>query len=263
MGREVNDAAAQEAPARPFLAIFGPTMAVILGVSLWVQLASFTLRADAVPVSALARVLSLALPFVALLVGVWTRSAVAVLALFPMSLIPPLLLTPDGSAASFGDPWSAGRVCASLALYLSLASAWLSSGNIEAAPELEESVVHRGLGAEVRRHIYPRLIPLLLWWAVPTYAIFWDPAIVGTLTQSHGADARVAQLFASTAIFFGWAVVAYMWFIVPSLNLEYDRRQIVRDADALASETSAAIWRRILITALVSTAATALLLLVV
>lgn len=245
---------------RSFLAIFGPAVAVVLGVSLWIQLASFTVRGD-VAVSGLRRALAIGLPLIALVGGVAMRSRIALLAFFPMALLPPLLLTPDGAAASFGDPWSAARVCASMALFAALVSAWLSGVESEATSEVKTP--RPGFATDARRYVYPRLVPLLAWWLVPTYALFWDPAVVGTIEQSFPDNARIAQIFASTVVFFGWAVVAYMWFIVPSLNLEYDRRQMRRDAEALVAATPRDIVRRIGITTLVTFVLIAVLLLAV
>lgn len=255
----MNDAV--ELPQRvSYRASFGPVVALVLGVSVWVQLASFAVRGD-VAVTDAVRALSIGLPMLALIGGIAGRSAIVLLALFPLTLLPPLLLTPDGAAASFGDPWSAGRACASLALFLSLVSAWLSG--VDSATALPEHEAPRGYATDARYHMYPRVVPLLLWWAVPTYAIFWDPAIVGTIEQSYGDAARMAQIFASTVVFFGWAVVAYMWFIVPTLNLEYDRREIVRGAQALVAVGRREIVRRIGLTTVVVTAVTGLLALVV
>lgn len=261
MIEDVADAEDEFAP-RNLLASFGPAVAVILGVSVWAQLASFTLRDEIAVDPGPLRVLAFLIPFIALVAGVWFRSAIALLALFPMALLPPLFLTPDGAAASFADPWSAARVCASFALYLALVSAWL--GAVDVSPKIRRGQARQRGGEEYRRHVYTRLVPLLLWWAVPTYAIFWDPAIVGTISQSYGDDARVAQLFLSTLVFFGWCVIGYMSFIVPSLNLEYDRRRIERKAVALVNTTDrSTITRRLVVTFAVAAGSTFLLLLLV
>lgn len=259
---ELSVELAEDAPQRSFLTIFGPAVAVILGVSVWVQLASFTVRGD-VAVSSMSRALAIGLPLVALLGGVYFRSAIVLLAFFPMTLLPPLLLTPDGAVASFGDPWSAGRACASVALFLALVGAWLGSVEEDSETTADPTRARRGYATDARRYVFPRVMPLLLWWAVPTYALFWDPAIVGTLQQSFAEDARIAQMFASVMMFFAWAVVAYMWFIVPSLNLEYDRRQFRRDARALVADEPRTILRRIGITAIVTLVVLAALLILV
>ena len=264
-----NSSAASDDSTR---ALFGPIVAVVLGVSLWVQLASFTLQGT-VEVTQTARLLAIVLPFIALFGGVATRSPVALLGLFPLTLVPPLMLSPDGAATSFADPWSAGRVCASIALYLAVCGAWLRDAPEHVLPPDEDvdesdtrippSSAHIRYTRDVRRHVMPRVLPLMLWWAVPTYAIFWDPAIVGTIEQSFGDSAAVAQIFISCLLFFAWAVVAYLWFLVPSLNLEYDRRRWIRDAEIATAEPARAIVRRIGITTIGTLAVVGLLVMVV
>lgn len=242
---------------------FGPVVAVVLGLSLWVQLASFAFGDQAGPGGTPLRLLAFVLPLFALGAGVWFRSAAALLALFPMSLVPPLLIVPEGLGASFGDPASAATVCASMALYLALVSSWLTGAEFEGEPSVDGEARDRR-AAHYRRAIYPRILPLVLWWAVPTYAIFWDGAVVGTIARNFGEGAPVAQLFLSMVIFFAWCVVAYMYFIVPSLNLEYDRRRIEREIrDAVPDDTPRAVVRRLAITAAVTIVATTILLLVV
>lgn len=244
------------------LSQYGLVIALVLGVGLWVQLASFTLRQELGGQPGLIRMLAFVVPFAALGAGAWLRSAIWLLALFPMSLLPPLFLTPDGLAASFGDPWSAARVCASFALYLALVSTWV--GGVETHGRVEHSESSSRPGGVYRRHVLMRVVPLLLWWTVPTYAVFWDSAIVGTLVQSFGDDARIAQVFISLVAFFGWCIVAYMSFIVPTLNLEYDLRRHERRVEELTlPDTARPIVRRIAIAALLAFAGTVALLMVI
>ena len=47
-------------------------------------------------------------------------------------------------------------------------------------------------------------------------------------------------------MFFVWAVMAYTLFLVPALNLEYDRRRLRKDMDAVAEEfASGRRWIRL------------------
>ncbi len=246
------------------LASLGPAVSVVLGVSLWVQLTSFAFQQEFGAEGTPLRLLAFVLPFAALAGGVWFRNAVALLALFPMSLVPPLLLVPDGAGPSFADPMSAASVCASMAVYLSLVSAWLTNADFEAEGPSTDGEVSDPRASTYRRAIYPRILPMILWWAVPTYAIFWDGAVVGTIVQNFGDGAAVAQLFLSMLLFFAWCVVAYMYFIVPALNLEYDRRRIDREVEqAVPDDAPRVAMRRVAITAAVTIVGTVLLLLVV
>lgn len=265
MGRAVTEVSSEiEQPGTGRdLASLGPVVAVVLGISLWVQLASFAFQEQLGPEGTPPRIIAFVLPFAALVGGIWFRNAVALLALFPMSLVPPLLLVPEGVGPGFTDPASAATICASMALYLSLVSAWLTGAEFDSHPVTDGEVEDRR-AAEYRRAVYPRILPLVLWWAVPTYAIFWDGAVVGTIVGNFGDGAAIAQLFLSMLLFFGWCVVAYMYFIVPALNLEYDRRRIEREIrDVVSDDTPRAAVRRIAITAAVAILGTVILLLVV
>lgn len=237
--------------------ILGATVVVVLGLSVWVQTA---VTPQSENLTSLGHTLGMALPLIAVFGGVIARSAVMLLAIFPMTLLPPMLLASDGGAV-FAEPWSALRVAVSLAVYLGVVSAWV--GATGAPTARAESKRRNPFSAAVRGHVQRRIPVLVLWWAVPTYAIFWDGAVVGTLQQQFGDGAGTAQIFVSVLVFFGWVVTAYMLFIVPTLNLEYDYRRYVRGATAFAVVTQQDVIRRLLWTFGGTTLVTLLLLAIV
>ena len=251
-------------------ATVAPVVAAILGLSLWAQLAMFSFRDELAADTSPARVLLYIVPFAVIGAGFWLRSAVLLLAVFPLSLLPPSVMIEHGGA-TFDGPWSAVQGCATMAIYLALVSSWLGAGAAAASVDIEDDVDPRvkassrtTAGSEFRRFIYPRLVPLLLLWAVPTYAIFWDPAIAATIAQNHPERPEVAQIFIAMIVFFAWAIVAYMSFVVPSLNLEYDVRRLERSLDQIVAQAQpAAVWQRIGVAAGIAAAATLLILLIV
>ncbi len=232
------DQALAEAP-RPGVAsrfaAFAPAATALLGVSLWAQLAIFGLRNELQAGAQPGRLLLYMLPLAFLAAGMVLKRAVLVLAGFPLGLLPAAVIASQLEAAPF-QPWAAGQACLSLAIFLAVGGSWLSSGSVRDG--VESVGVATTVAGEYRRHVYGRLVPLLLLWSVPIYAIFWDPAIVGTIAQGHGENALTAQIFIATVLFFAWCVVAYMYYIVPALNLEYDRRRVRRDVRELGEEMS-------------------------
>ena len=244
------------------MAALGPAIAVVLGVSLWAQIALFALRDELAGGAGPLRLLLFLVPFGVLGVGVWLRSNVTLLAVFPLALLPPAAVVAARGQAAALDPWTAAQLCATMALYLALVSNWLGATRGEDRIRREEPTSERA--RIYRRFVYPRLLPLLLLWAVPTYAIFWDPAIAGTILQNHPENPAIAQIFMAMLVFFAWCVAAYMSFVVPSLNLEYDRRRIDREIQAIGADAEPrAVVRRIGIASAFAIVITFILLLIV
>lgn len=261
MGRALNpsltdrDVSAALAPST-----WGRIGGAVLGVSLWAQLALFGLReVFAAPVST-GNVLMFLLPLALLGVGLVTRLPVLLVAAFPLALLAPATLVEQIGPG--WNAWAAAQVCLTAALYLAVVSNWLTS--VPRSRDVRRGEAKTERARAYRRYVYARLLPLTLLWAVPTYAIFWDPAIVGTISQNHGDDAVTAQVFMAVLIFFAWSITAYMFYVVPALNLEYDRRRVERSLKAFGETLDPArIWRRFAIQAGIAIVVVVLLLLVV
>lgn len=212
-----------EADATVDLRDLVPVATLLVGFGVWLQLMAEALfRAPSTGVSVGLAVVFV-VPLAILGAGFVSRSRLALLLLYPLSLVPGVVL---GGAVDFVlvESWVAARVIASAAMFLALGSNWLEAREGAAthsmgAPTTDRAVLYRGA-------VYSRIFPLLLLWAVPTWAIFFDPAVVSTMVRTYGESATVAQNFAATMVFFAWCVGAYVFFIVPALNVEYERRQL-------------------------------------
>lgn len=207
----------------------GRAIVAIVGLALWAQLIFPGLGTE-VGLTAPSPVVLAAYvaPPIVLIAGTYLSSVPILLFVFPLLLLPAVAFVPDADAASYFTAWSMGRIGATFAIYQALGSAWATTARVttptqrELLEEIDESVL------PYRTHVLSRLPPFLLFWLVPTYGIFFDSAVVGTFNQSFGEAARIAQIFVSTSIFLAWAIVGYTSFIVPALNLEYDRRKLRR-----------------------------------
>lgn len=207
----------------------GRAIVAVVGLALWAQLILQGLATEVgldqpSPVLLAAYVA----PPIILIAGTYLHSLPVLLIVAPLSLLPAVALLPEAEKSIFFTPWSMGRIAATLALYLALASAWATSSRLARPLGRAEVSTDDTTVLAYRNHILGRVAPFLLLWLVPTYAIYFDPAVAGTFLQSFGPDATVAQVFVSTVLFLLWAILAYTSFIVPALNLEYDRRRLIR-----------------------------------
>lgn len=207
----------------------GQAIVAVVGLALWAQLVIQGLGTEVSVTSPSPIVLAAYVaPPIVLIAGTYLGSLALLLFLFPLAMLPAVAFVPSADAASYFTPWSMARVGATFALYQALAAAWGTSSRIAATAGRE---VVESVDASVdpyRTHVLMRLVPFLLLWLVPTYAIFFDAAVVGTFNQSFGDAASIAQVFVSTTLFLAWSIVGYTSFIVPALNLEYDRRKLRR-----------------------------------
>lgn len=204
-------------------------------MSVWAQLCAPTVFAAANPSPWIVFT-----AFVPLLVGAISmaqRSGAGCLLLFPVSILPALAGMPEVARAALFTPFAMLRLTLALALYLAATGAWLSGtqtvfggntvdqGGKEAGHTYKWFVVSRGLV----------LLVLLI---VPIWAVYLDGTIVATIAMNHPGGENVAQTFIAMIMFFVWSVVAYTHFVVPLLNLEYDRRKIRRKALDTVKNTS-------------------------
>ncbi len=222
---------------------------VVLAVSLWGQLSLMGLLYEVRSGSAdpLNFALHL-LPIIALVPAITTRSPLALLLLFPVSLLPSIAALPELERGQLMELWPAVRVTGTFAVYLALASAWLTS--VPEQVEVEQGKSFRG--QSYRHFVWGRLGPLVLLFLVPTYGIFLDAPITSTIEQNNPGAESVAQIFIAIVMFFTWAVIAYTTFLVPALNLEYDRRRIRREMETILEEfESGRRWMRLGVEALV------------
>ncbi len=203
---------------------YGALIVGVLGASLWLQLGVPGLAAEIRFPSPRPWMLILyILPLVALSFAVINRHTALTLLVFPVSLLPAVVGLPEVERAMLRDWLAVLRIGGTVAVYLAVASAWLASK--DASDESAPVGTEYEHGRHYRRYVFSRLVPMLLVLVVPLYAVLFDPVIVSTIEQNHPGSEDVAQTFLSLLIFFFWAVVAYTHFLVPALNLEYDRRK--------------------------------------
>lgn len=180
-------------------------------------------------------------PLLVLIYALQARSPASALLLFPIACLPALSSMPEEARLSLASPLTASRVVLTVALYLAVAGAWLSgtqpAPNEEgASPGPKSTILH-----PYRWLVYSRGAVLAALLIVPVYAIYFDGTIVATIATNHPGGERVAQTFIAMVAFFVWTVVAYTQFLVPLLNLEYDRRKIRRLAMESVRHAS---WQR-------------------
>jgi len=184
------------------------------------------------------------LPFLVLLAAVGLRSPAALLVGFPVSILPTLATIPPLFSVELREPEALMRLVGTMAVYLAIASAWAASadrGEIQISDRMEGDV----RGRWMRRFVYSRVPILVLLFAVPAYAILVDGAIVATIAQSHPDSETIGQVFIATLLFFVWCAVAYSMFIVPSLNLEYDRRRLKKTIASMLVPYDPKRWWRV------------------
>lgn len=209
----------------------------LLGVSVWGQLCGPTLMSPKIPWLIFLSVV----PVFMLGYALQAKSPAAALLLFPIACLPALASMPEEARVSLASPLVASRVVLTVALYLAVAGAWLSG--TQPAPD-EDGKLGRPKARATHPYrwlVYSRAAVLAILLIVPVYAIYFDGPIVSTIAANHPGGERVAQTFIAMVAFFVWTVVAYTQFLVPLLNLEYDRRKIRRQALESVRQAS---WRR-------------------
>lgn len=224
----------------------GAIVVGLLGFSVWLQIGLPTLRVDLGESAASGWFLVFdVLALGALLVGLSIRSKATILLVFPGLLIPGLVALPAPEIALLLDGLSALGIVTTTAMFIAVSSAWLSSDGVRSGIP-DEGASESRPGRNYRRFVWSRVAPMLALLIVPLYGVLFDPAIVSTIAQSYPESAEVAQTFISLTVFFFWAILAYTQFLIPSLNLEYDRRKIRRDLRAMArGESSRRKWVRL------------------
>lgn len=174
------------------------------------------------------------LPLLVFVLAMQTRNLVGLLLIFPLTFLPSLSLLPPIDRQTLMMPWVSLRVVGTMIVYLGLTGAWSSAAKVVPAEKSTTSKMGKGY----RDHVNSRVVPMLLLFVVPTYAVFFDVAVVATISQNNPGSELVAQNFVGVLMFFAWCVVAYTMFIVPALNLEYDRRRIRQELEQLARDTN-------------------------
>ena len=183
------------------------------------------------------------LPFVGILVAVALKNPAALTVFFPLSALPVLAVLPPDYSALLHEDGTPIRIAATLGIYLALASSWVASKGTDIVDD--DAIPDEARALWMRRFVWSRLALMVLLFLVPTYALFGDSTIVATLNQTHAGYSEVGRIFISLMIFFGWCAMAYMAFIIPSLNLEYDRRRLRRDAETMRRGYDRRRWVRV------------------
>lgn len=184
------------------------------------------------------------LPFLVLVAAIGTRNSAALLVGFPVSILPTLATIPPAFSVELRDPEALLRLVGTMAVYLAIASAWAASAD-RGQIQISERLEGERRGQWMRRFVYSRVPIMVLLFVVPSYAIFIDGAIVATIAQSHPGNEMIGQVFIATLLFFVWCAVAYSLFIVPSLNLEYDRRRLKKVVAAMLLPYDPKRWWRV------------------
>lgn len=221
--------------------------ALVLGVTLWAQLFWIGLGAEVqFDVPRPWAFIAYLMPLAMLAAGVWSRAPVILLTLFAGSFLPGLVLLAEPEQMLLMEGWSMLRVGACFALFLALVSA--GSGE---ELEVGEVVAPQGISTqevdhELRRFVAARLGVLLVLWCVPAYGVYLDPEIASMISVNYEDASDVGRVFLGVVHFFIWSVAAYMMVLVPSLNVEYDRRRMRRELKAFGKGlTHKKSWIRI------------------
>jgi len=238
------DDSPEQPPARRF-ASFAGWVSAALGASLWLQLLFGGLGIEAQTGQMGLRVVVFFLPLPVLAFGLIGRRPSMALLLFPVMLVPGVAILSPAERAVFASPWTMGGVAATLAVYLAVTSAWLTGGR--PAGQLRGQVSRTQQRArQYQRYALSRAVPMLLMFAVPLYAVYFDRAIVGTIAQNFPGNEAAAQAFIALTVFFACCVSGYVFFVVPMLNLEYDRRRLERALEPKSSSTERRrVWYRL------------------
>lgn len=197
---------------------------VLLGLSLWAQLCGPTIFASGISPWLVFIAL---LPLVVAGFGFQMKSGVGMLLLFPVSTLPALAAMPETAHLALGEPFGMFRIVLTLTLYLAATGAWLS-GTVPAQGSATDG--QSSEGSIYRWYVRSRGLVLILMLLVLVWAVYFDGAILSAIAANHPDGERVAQSFIAIVAFFVWTVVAYTQFLVPLLNLEYDRRKLERAA---------------------------------
>jgi hypothetical protein len=215
----------------------------LLGLSVWVQLCAPAVFAVSSPSPWIVFT-----AFVPLLVGAVSlsqRSGAGCLLLFPVSILPALVGMPEITRAALYTPFAMLRVVLALALYLAATGAWLSGTQAVFGGTTVEHGSDQA-GNTYRWFVLSRGAVLVILAIVPIWAVYLDGPIVATIAMNHPGGERVAQSFIAMIMFFVWSVVAYTNFVVPLLNLEYDRRKVRRKAlDSVKQTTVPLVLKRL------------------
>ncbi len=216
----------------------------LLGLSVWAQLCAPTVFAVASPPSPWI-VFTAFVPIFIAGVSLATRSGAGCLLLFPVSMLPALAGIPEVARAALFTPFAMIRLSLALSLYLAATGAWLS-GTQTVFGGTSVNQTGQEAGSTYKWFVVSRGLVLLVLLIVPIWAVYLDGTIVATIAMNHPDGEHVAQTFIAMITFFVWSVVAYTQFVVPLLNLEYDRRKIRRKAlDSVKKTTLPLVMKRL------------------
>ena len=215
-----------------------------LGAAFWAQLFWIAMLAEArFEVPRPWAFLGYLLPLGVLTAGALSRSPPLLLTLFAGSMLPGLVMLAEPERMLLMEGSSLLRIGAVFALYLAVASA--GSGEDHAEPPRGEALKGTSFAParaeeeqRLRRFVLARLAALGVLWAVPAYGVYLDPSLATLLSTHYGEAARIGQVFLGVVHFFIWSVAAYMMVLVPSLNVEYDKRRLARALGALVTTQS-------------------------
>ena len=215
-----------------------PWVTWTLGGLLWVQMFAlglgFELGLAAPRPWAL---LAYLMPLGVLTLGVLWRSQVLLLTLVLCSSLPGLVVLPPEESAAMLAPASFLRIGLSILLYLAMASAgvtrktgWDREGvslaqQETAVPGTTRPKAQIDEPGVLRRFIFWRIGVLVVLFVVPSYAVFADAQVGEAIATHYAENAMAARTFFALVHFFIWSVASYMMVLVPSMNIEYDRKR--------------------------------------
>ena len=160
-----------------------------------------------------------------LIAGLWLRSALGLLLLFPAALIAAFAtMSPETLSSTYSAarwiPW-----LLSLLAFVLASSAWLSNPATEA--DGVERVPLGGRPGDGRSATTSlRIVGAVALLVFPSLALVLDSP------SAHFHPERAAELlFAQLSLTFGWAIALYAFFIGPLLDAERDRRRLATNAE--------------------------------
>lgn len=215
----------------------------VLGASFWAQLFWFPAATELLSSAPSARYLiAYAIPAPVLAGAFVAGRRVGTLFAVPMAFLPGLAMLPKPDVAGLLEPWRAGAAGGTLLAYLTVAA--LARSTEKAGGErVDEFEASASIDGVYSLYFAVRIGVLALLFAVLVGTPMFDAGLLEQIAQNHTENRRVARAFLLLFGFFTWCVVAYMMFLSPAANLEYDVRRVRRQLDDFVDGASSVRWR--------------------
>jgi hypothetical protein len=229
--------------------------AAALAALLWLLTVSTALSLELTyPSQDARRLIAYCLPLVIGAASALWRNRALALFLFPTSLGAALIVAPAEAIDALTNPWAATGMALSWVGYLWMAGSW-----VEAADTGEEALVaSRELlpttpdrWKPFRGVLWPRVVVLVVLFAITSAAVPLDPALAANVAQSFGGGADAAGraesgiVLCNLILFFSWCVLTYTQLISPALELEPGLRHLETQLQASLQRSRKSRRRRL------------------